>query len=41
MNGLININDIKNGMTIIYDGKLYLIQRCLFFNNEIKFHINN
>ena len=22
MNGLININDIKNGMTIIYDGKL-------------------
>ena len=26
MNGLININDIKNGMTIIYDGKLYLVQ---------------
>ena len=29
MNGLININDIKNGMTIIYDGKLYLIQSFL------------
>ena len=26
MNGLININDIKNGMTIIYDGKLCLVQ---------------
>ena len=26
MNGLININDIKNGMTVIYDGKLCLIQ---------------
>ena len=26
MNGLININDIKNGMTIIYDGKLYRVQ---------------
>ena len=25
MNGLININDIKNGMTIIYDGKLYVV----------------
>ena len=29
MNGLININDIKNGMTIIYDGKLYLVQSFL------------
>ena len=26
MNSLININDIKNGMTIIYDGKLFLVQ---------------
>ena len=26
MNRLININDIKNGMTIIYDGKLFLVQ---------------
>lgn len=29
MNGLININDIKNGMTIIYDGKLFLVQSFL------------
>ena len=29
MNGLININDIKNSMTIIYDGKLYLIKSFL------------
>lgn len=26
MNSLININDIKNGMTIIYDGKLCVVQ---------------
>ena len=26
MNSLININVIKNGMTIIYDGKLFLVQ---------------
>lgn len=29
MNSQININDIKNGMTIIYDGKLYLVQSFL------------
>ena len=33
--GLININDIKNGMTIIYDGKLYLIQSFQFENIEV------
>ena len=26
MNGMVNINDIKNGMTIIYDGKLCMVQ---------------
>ncbi len=29
MNGLVNINDIKTGMTIIYDGKLYQVQSFL------------
>ena len=29
MNGLVNINDIKTGMTIIYDGKLFQVQSFL------------
>ena len=28
-NSLINVNDIKNGMTVIHDGKLCVIQSFL------------
>ena len=37
MNSLININDIKNGMTIIYDGKLFLVPTPIGNLDDIAF----